>query len=183
MCGLNDLSRAYEIFVEKFTLIYDKCFLLRTMKARRFSLREPWFTKGLAKCKGRNISYTSHSLILIPLTLPLKMLITRTTALSFRSSCKEAFILWKKNLKNLNQMLRPRGEFWMKSLKEVKESVVYPLYVGYWDSREISNPREIAHLFCKYFNWSQFSWLNLCIRKIKRILPFYLLRYNHGKTC
>ena len=32
MSGLNDLSRAYEIFVEKFTLIYDKCFLLRTMK-------------------------------------------------------------------------------------------------------------------------------------------------------
>ena len=53
MCGLNDLSRAYEIFVEKFTLIYDKCFLLRTMKARRFSLREPWFTKGLAKCKRK----------------------------------------------------------------------------------------------------------------------------------
>ena len=50
--GLNDLSRAYEIFVENFTLIYDKCFLLRTMKARRFNLREPWFTKGLR----RNIS-------------------------------------------------------------------------------------------------------------------------------
>ena len=79
MCGLNDLSRAYEIFVEKFTLIYDKCFLLRTMKARRFSLREPWFTKGLAKCKGRNISYKSHSLILIPLTLSPKMLIKPVT--------------------------------------------------------------------------------------------------------
>mgnify|MGYP007058288770 FL=1 len=53
MSGLNDLSRAYEIFVEKFTLIYDKCFLLRTMKARRFNLREPWFTKGLAKSKRK----------------------------------------------------------------------------------------------------------------------------------
>ena len=39
----------------------------------------------------------------------------------------------------------------MKSLTEVKESAVYPLYIGHWDSREISNPREIAHLFCKYF--------------------------------
>ena len=108
MCGLNDLSRAYEILVEKFTLIYDKCFLLRTMKARRFNLREPGLLKALLNLKGRNISYTSHSSI--PLTLPLKMLITRMTALSFTSSCK-AFILWKKNLKNLNQMLRPRGEF------------------------------------------------------------------------
>ena len=53
MFGLNDLSRAYETFVEKFTLIYDKCFLLRAMKARRLNLREPWFTKGLAKSKRK----------------------------------------------------------------------------------------------------------------------------------
>ena len=52
--------------------------------------------KALLNLKGRNKSYPSHSLI--PLTLPLTMLITRMTALSFTSSCK-AFILWKKKLK------------------------------------------------------------------------------------
>ena len=108
MSGLNDLSRAYEIFVEKFPFIYDKRFLLRAMKARRFNLREPGLLKALLNVKGRNKSYSSHSLI--PLTLPLTMLITRMTALSFTSSCK-AFILRKKNLKNLNEVLSPRGEF------------------------------------------------------------------------
>ena len=50
----------------------------------------------------------------------------------------------KKNSKNFNQLLRPRGELQMKLLTEVKESAVYHLYSGH-------NPREIAYFFCKYF--------------------------------
>ena len=46
---LNDPSCAYELFIGKYTAIYDKCFPLRKMKAKRFNLRKPWFTKGLAK--------------------------------------------------------------------------------------------------------------------------------------
>ena len=46
---LNDPSCAYELFVGKYTTIYDKCFPLRKMKAKRFNLRKPSFTKGLAK--------------------------------------------------------------------------------------------------------------------------------------
>ena len=49
MPGLNDRSCAYELFVGKYTTIYDKCFPLRKMKAKRFNLRKPSFTKGLAK--------------------------------------------------------------------------------------------------------------------------------------
>ena len=49
MPGLNDPSCAYELFVGKYTTIYDKCFPLRKMKAKWFNLRKPWFTKGLAK--------------------------------------------------------------------------------------------------------------------------------------
>ena len=41
---LNDPSCAYELFVGKYTTIYDKCFPLRKMKAKRFNLRKPWFT-------------------------------------------------------------------------------------------------------------------------------------------
>ena len=62
MSGLNDLSRAYEIFVEKFPFIYDKRFLLRAMKARRFNLREPGLLKALLNLKGRNKSYSSSFL-------------------------------------------------------------------------------------------------------------------------
>ena len=111
MCGLNDLSRAYEIFVEKFTLIYDKCFLLRTMKARRFSLREPWFTKGLAKCKRKKYKlYKSFPNINTPNSS------TENADNSYHSfvihfELQRSVYIMKKNLKNLNQMLRPRGEF------------------------------------------------------------------------
>ena len=35
--GLNDTSCAYEIFVEKYISIYDRCFPLRKMKVKRFS--------------------------------------------------------------------------------------------------------------------------------------------------
>ena len=60
MPGLNDPSWAYELFVGKYTTIYDKCFPLRKMKAKRFNLRKPWFTKGLAKSiRNKNMSYQS----------------------------------------------------------------------------------------------------------------------------
>ena len=42
--------------VEKFTLICDKCFLLTTMKAKRFNVRE--ILKALLNLKGRDTSYT-----------------------------------------------------------------------------------------------------------------------------
>ena len=58
--------------VEKFTLICDKCFLFRTMEAKRYNFREPWFTKDLAKSKrNRYVIHSSHSLV--SPTFPLKM--------------------------------------------------------------------------------------------------------------
>ena len=60
MPGLNELSCPYEIFVGKYTTIYDKCFPLRKMKVKRFNLRKPWFTKGLAKSiRKKNMLYQS----------------------------------------------------------------------------------------------------------------------------
>ena len=56
MPGINDPSCAYEIFVQKYISIYDKCFPLRKVKAKRFNLCKPWFTKGLARSvKKKNI--------------------------------------------------------------------------------------------------------------------------------
>ena len=37
---------------------YDRCFPLKRKKAKRFNLRKPWFTKGLAKSvKKKNMLY------------------------------------------------------------------------------------------------------------------------------
>ena len=58
MPGLNDPSCAYEVFVREYATTYDKCFPLRKMKAKRFNLRKPWFTKGLAKSiRKKNMLY------------------------------------------------------------------------------------------------------------------------------
>ena len=56
--GLNDPSRTYEIFAEKYISIYDRYFPLKKMKAERFKFRKPWFTKGLTKSvKKKNMLY------------------------------------------------------------------------------------------------------------------------------
>ena len=148
MSGLNDPSRAYVIFAEKFTLIYDKCFLLRIWKQDGSIFVNPGLLKALLNLKERNISYTSHSLI--PLTLPLKMLITRMTALSFTSSCK-AFILWKKKIEKIQSNVKATWRVLNEVLNRSKEKRGLRSIFRDWDSQEISNPREIAHLFCKYF--------------------------------
>ena len=69
MPGLIYPSCAYEIFVKKYISIYDKCFPLRKVKAKRFNLRKTWFTKSLDK-SVKKIFYISVSLI--ALTLPMK---------------------------------------------------------------------------------------------------------------
>ena len=96
--------------VENFTLIYDKCFLLRSMKAKRFNVREPWYTKGLAKSKRKRCkSY----LQVIPYNAP------KSSIGNAYKSYKNTLILFellsvyvmKNNFKNLNQMLRPLGGY------------------------------------------------------------------------
>ena len=109
MSGLNDLSRAYVIFAEKFTLIYDKCFLLRTMKARRFNLREPWFTKGLAKSKRKK--YKLYKSFLNTPNSSTQNADNSYDSFVVHFELQSVYIMKKKNLKNFNQMLRPRGEF------------------------------------------------------------------------
>ena len=65
--GLDDPSCAYKIFIEKFVAIYDRCFPLKRKKAKRFNLRKPWFTKGLAKSvKKKNMWY--KCLLKVPIT-------------------------------------------------------------------------------------------------------------------
>ena len=94
-----------------FKLIYDKCFLLISMKAKRFNLREPWYTKGLAKYKSKRYKLYIQVIPLIPLNLPLKMLISRTkTDLLLLFEMLSVYIM-KNNFKNLNQILRPRGGY------------------------------------------------------------------------
>ena len=148
MPGSNDPSCAYEIFVGKYTTICDKCFPLRKMKAKRFNLREPCFTKGLAKSIRReNMLYQSF------LNNP-----NSSNENAFRSyKNKLAHFLrvakrlyYEKQLEKLKPNVKATWKVPNEILNRIKGKSGLPS-IFRADSREISNPKEIANLFCKYF--------------------------------
>ena len=56
--GYNDPSRAYGNFLKKYTAIYDRCFPLKKVKAKGYTLYKPWLTKALLKSiKKKNVLY------------------------------------------------------------------------------------------------------------------------------
>ena len=144
MPGLNDPSCAYELFVGRYTTIYDKCFPLRKMKAKRFNLRKPWFTKGLAKSiRKKNMLYQSF------LNNPnssnenayksYKNKLTHSLRVAKRLYYEKQIEKLKSNVKAtwkvLNEILyRNKGKRGLPSIFRA-------------DFREISNPKEIAIFF------------------------------------
>ena len=54
----SDLSSAYDIFLRKYTDIYNKCFPLKKVKIKNNGLTKPWISKALLKSvKKKNILY------------------------------------------------------------------------------------------------------------------------------
>ena len=161
MPGLNDPSCAYEIFVGKYTTICDKCFQLRKMKAKRFNLRKPWFTKGLAKSISRkNMLYQSF------LNNPNSC--NENAFKSYKNKLTHSLrvakrLYYEKQLEKLGSNVKATWKVPNEILNRIKGKRGLPS-IFRADSREISNPNEIANLFCKH--WPQFSQQNSCIRKV-----------------
>ena len=54
---VNDPNTAYNIFIEKFTGLFDTCFPFKTIKGKALnSFRKPWLTKGLLRSINRKNS-------------------------------------------------------------------------------------------------------------------------------
>ena len=110
------------------------------MKAKRFNFRKPWFTKGLAKSiRKRNMLYQSF------LNNPnsYKNKLTHSLRVAKRLYYEKQIEKLKSNVKAtwkvLNEILnRNKGKRGLPSIFRA-------------DSREISNAKEIANFFCKYF--------------------------------
>ena len=146
--GLDDPSCAYKIFIDKYVAIYDRCFPLKKKKAKRFNIRKPWFTKGLAKSvKKKNmlykcllnnpnssneIAYKSYKNKLTHSLRVAKRLYYEKQIEKLKSNVKAT---WKVLSEILNRNKGKRG------LPSVFRE----------GSLEISDPKEIANLFCKYF--------------------------------
>ena len=148
MPGLNDPSRAYEIFAKKYISIYDRCFPLKKMKAERLKLRKPWFTKGLAKSvKKKNMLYkrflNNPSSFNENAYKSFKNKLTHSLRVAKRLYYEKKIDQLKSNVKGtwkvLNEILnRDRGKHGLPSIFRA-------------DSQEISDPIKIANQFCKYF--------------------------------
>ena len=56
--GYNDPSLAYGNFLKKYAAIYNRCFPLKKVKAKGYTLYKPWLTKALLKSiKKKNVLY------------------------------------------------------------------------------------------------------------------------------
>ena len=148
MPGLNDPSHAYEIFAEKYISIYDRCFPLKKMKAERFKLRKPWFTKGLAKSvKKKNMLYkrflNNPSSFNENAYKSFKNKLTHSLRVAKRLYYEKKIDQLKSNVegawKVLNEIMnRDRSKRGLPSIFRT-------------DSQEKSDPIEIANQFCKCF--------------------------------
>ena len=144
----NNPSRAYGAFLKKYKQIFNRCFLLKKVKAKNVSLKKPWFSKALLKSvRKKNILYkrflnnpTSRSEFLYKCYKnKLNHTIRVAKRLYYGKKIEEA----KSNIKNtwrlLNEILNG------KSKKQLLPSI---FNIG---EQELSDPTQIAEQFCKYF--------------------------------
>ena len=60
MYTINDVEDRYDFFLNKLTELYDKCFPLKEVLPKKFTVN-PWFTNDLKKmCKQKNILYRKY---------------------------------------------------------------------------------------------------------------------------
>ena len=147
--GLDDPSGAYKIFIEKYVTIYDRCFPLKRKKVKQFNLRKPWFTKGLAKSvKKKNMLYKCF------LNNPNSS--NENAYKSYKNKLTHSLriakrLYYEKQIEKLKSNVKATWKVLNEILNRNKGKRALPS-VFRADSHEITDPKEIANLFCKYFN-------------------------------
>ena len=64
--GFDNPAEAYGIFLSKFTSVYNRCFPLKKVKAKKCNFSKPWFSKGLAKSIKRKRIHCIDAFFAIP---------------------------------------------------------------------------------------------------------------------
>ena len=143
----SDPSSAYDVFLRKYTDIYNKCFPLKKVKIKNNGLTKPWISKALLKSiKKKNILYRRF------LSNPTstreisyknyKNKLSSTLRATKRNYFEKKFEECKSNMKStwrlLNEVINKR-----KSRNSVQSFFI--------DDKEITDPMEIANHFCEFF--------------------------------
>ena len=144
----SDPSSGYDIFLSKYTEIYNYCFPLKKVKIKNNGLTMPWISKALLKSiKKKNILYRRF------LSNPTstreigyknyKNKLSSTLRAAKRNYFEKKFEECKSNMKStgrlVNEIINKR-----KSRNSVQSSFVI-------DNKEITDPVEIANHFCEFF--------------------------------
>ena len=144
----SDPSSAYDIFLSKYTDIYNNCFPLKKVKIKNNGLTKPWISKGLLKSiKKKNILYRRFlsnptcSREIVYKNYQKKY--SSTLRAAKRNYFEKKFEECKSNMKStwrlLNEVINKR-----KSRNTVQSSFII-------DNKEITDPMEIANHFCDFF--------------------------------
>ena len=146
---VNDPNTAYNIFIEKYTSLFDTCFPFKTIKGKALnSFRKPWLTKGLLRSINRkNRLYKQY----------------------LRCRSNEQFLKYKMYKNKLTSLIRVAKRLYfqtqielnMTNIKQTwrilnkaigqnkKKKLPYPLTDENGES--ISSTKKTANKFCKYF--------------------------------
>ena len=139
----SDPSSAYDIFLSKYTDIYNNCFQLKKVKIKNNGLAKPWISNVLLKSiKKKNILY--RRFLSNPREIGYKNYknkLSSTLRAAKRNYFEKKFEECKSNMKStwrlLNEIINKR-----KSRNSVQSSFII-------DNKEITDPMEIANHFCE----------------------------------
>ena len=149
--GFSDPLTAYDTFLLKYKSIYELCFSLKKVKAKKFYLKKPWFSKGLTRSvKKKNILYKrflnnatpQHEFFYKCYKNKLNHSIRIAKRLYYEQKIEQAKSNAKCTWRLLNEVM---------NRKQKKNNNNYPSsFLA--NNRDVSDPSLIAEQFCKYFS-------------------------------
>ena len=145
----NDPNTAYNIFIDKYTGLFDACFPFKTIKGKALnSFRKPWLTKSLLRSSNKKnklykqyLRHRSDEKLLKYKTYKNKL--TDLLRVAKRLYFQNQIELNKTNIKQTWRILNNAiGQ-------SKKKKLTYPLVDENGES--ITSTEEVANKFCKYF--------------------------------
>ena len=148
LSDINDSDEMYNSFLNKYVSIYNACFPLKRVKARKCVIEKPWLTRSLLKSiKRKNILYKQS--LQKPSTdrelkyKKYKNKLTQSLRLAKRLYYETKLEECKSNMKSTWRIL---NEVINRKKMNTSKSVTFSQ-----NNQNISDPLEIANNFCEYF--------------------------------
>ena len=148
LSDINDSNEMYNSFLNKYVSIYNACFPLKRVKARKCVIEKPWLTRSLLKSIKRKSILYRQSLQKPSTDRELKYKkyknkLTQSLRLAKRLYYETKLEECKSNMKSTWRIL---NEVINRKKMNTSKSVTFS-----HNNQNISDPLEIANKFCEYF--------------------------------